>query len=143
MNRAERIANQLGMPQGTANHKLRKQILFKYVVKAGDNFCHKCGEEIETCDELSIEHKVPWERRDSDLFWDLDNIAFSHIKCNRPQGFTYNEQSSLKLRKQGPEGTAWCNHCKSFLPLDHFSKNASTWNGIQNRCTSCRSKLRK
>ena len=34
--------------------------------------------------DLSIEHKVPWMSADNpiDAFFDLDNIAFSHLKCN-------------------------------------------------------------
>jgi uncharacterized protein YdaU (DUF1376 family) len=38
---------------------------------------------IETADELSIEHKLPWEGVSVKLFWSLDNIAFSHLRCNR------------------------------------------------------------
>ena len=63
--RASRVADQLGMPHGTANAKLRKNLLFKYVKKSGENFCHKCGAEIELVDDLSIEHKLPWEGRDA------------------------------------------------------------------------------
>lgn len=48
------------------------------------NFCHQCGNEIESENELSVEHKEPWLDSDNptDKFFDLDNIAFSHLKCN-------------------------------------------------------------
>ena len=75
-------SRQLGMPFGTANGKLRKNILFHLLKKHGENFCFHCGAEIETADELSIEHKKPWLHENVDLFWDIDNIAFSHLTCN-------------------------------------------------------------
>jgi hypothetical protein len=75
-------AEQLGIPYGTANGRLRKQILFKYVQKCGDDICFQCGEVIAEIDNFSIEHKIPWLDSSPELFWDLDNIAFSHLKCN-------------------------------------------------------------
>ncbi len=82
MGKNTKKAETLGMPHGTASNRLRKSIMFKYVVMAGDNYCFKCGAEIESVSELSIEHKEPWEGVSSDLFFDLDNIAFSHLRCN-------------------------------------------------------------
>ena len=51
----------LGMPHGTANARLRNMILFHLLQKHGENICFNCSEMIETVDELSIEHKQPWE----------------------------------------------------------------------------------
>ena len=70
------------MPHGTANNRLRKSIMFKYVKMAGENYCFKCGAEIESVGDISIEHKEPWEGVSAELFFDLDNVAFSHLKCN-------------------------------------------------------------
>ena len=69
---------------GTASSRLKKELLFKYVKKAGDNYCFQCGTEIETTDELSVEHKIPWlDSNDPvELFFNLENIAFSHLECN-------------------------------------------------------------
>lgn len=78
----EEKSKQLGMPFGTANGKLRKMVLFHLLKKHKENFCFQCGTEIETVDELSIEHKKPWLHESTDLFWDIDNIAFSHHHCN-------------------------------------------------------------
>jgi hypothetical protein len=50
----------LGMPHGTAGNRLRKLILFDLLRRHGENVCLKCSKEIETADELSIEHKQPW-----------------------------------------------------------------------------------
>lgn len=76
-------SKELGMPFGTANHRLRKAILFKYIKRCEDDICFKCKEQIVSVDELSVEHKKPWQGRDITLFWDLDNIAFSHLLCNK------------------------------------------------------------
>lgn len=72
------------MPVGTATHRLRKSILWHYAQKCGDTTCFQCGEPIETIDEFTVEHKVPWLDSDDPikLFFDLDNIAYSHHSCN-------------------------------------------------------------
>lgn len=85
MNKNNEIKNkQLGMPYGTANNILRKSILFNLLSKLNENVCFQCGKEIESVDHLSVEHKVPWlhSENPTELFFSLDNIAFSHISCN-------------------------------------------------------------
>lgn len=72
----------LGMPFGTAMGRLRKMILFDLVKKCGLNFCYRCRHKIESIDDFSIEHKKAWLGVDVKLFWDLDNIEFSHLHCN-------------------------------------------------------------
>jgi 5-methylcytosine-specific restriction endonuclease McrA len=84
MNRSQKLAQELGMPFGTACNRFRKNILFHLLKKINENICFKCGNIIENVSDLSIEHKQPWESRDVALFWDIENIAFSHMKCNRP-----------------------------------------------------------
>jgi len=76
---------QLGMPQGTASHRLRKMILFQLLQVTGLDTCYQCKKTIKTVEELSIDHKVPWldSKNPRELFFDLDNIAFSHLKCNQ------------------------------------------------------------
>jgi hypothetical protein len=89
---------QLKIDPGTASSRLKKEILFKYVKKAGDNFCFQCGSEIENSYEMSVEHKTPWLHSGDPLglFFDLDNIAFSHLDCNvkaaRPKKITHGTQ---------------------------------------------------
>ena len=75
-------AQQLGMPYGTASNKLKKQILFMLLVELNKNYCFQCKEEIVSENDLSIEHKQPWLHISKELFWDLNNIAFSHLHCN-------------------------------------------------------------
>lgn len=75
-------ASQLGMNPGTASYRLTKDLLFDFVSKAGHR-CHQCGGELAR-DNFSIEHKEPWldSRDPSALFFDIANIAYSHLKCN-------------------------------------------------------------
>ena len=75
---------QLGMPIGTASARLKKIIMFDLIKKLNQNICFQCGKIIETEENLSIEHKIPYLHSEDPikLFFDLGNIAFSHLKCN-------------------------------------------------------------
>ena len=96
MNTNQRRAEQLGMPFGTACGKLRKKILFALLKKYNENFCYRCSKIIDKIEELSIEHKKQWLDISVDLFWDLDNIAFSHLTCNcgAPKSDSYRKHLS-------------------------------------------------
>ena len=74
---------QLGMDPSTASNRLVKDILWDYIVKCGDDHCHVCKNQL-TRDDFSIEHKDPWLHSEDPLglFFDIDNIAFSHKSCN-------------------------------------------------------------
>lgn len=76
------------MPFGTAANRLRKAILFDLVCRLGLDVCHHCEKKIEDIDNFSIEHKTPWLDSDDPvgLFFDMENIAFSHLKCNSVAG---------------------------------------------------------
>lgn len=121
----------LGMPYGTAMHMLRKMIVFHMAQRLKEDFCFKCNQKIETVEELSIEHKIPWLHGDQSLFWSMDNIAFSHRKCNRP------ERLRGKQPQPAPNGTAWCIGCQTFVNVDQFWKNRTRWNGLQTYCRVC------
>lgn len=84
MNSNQKKAAQLGMPLGTASNRLRKAIIFNLVKRLGENYCYRCGSEIVSEADLSIEHKIPYLDSDDPvkLFFDLDNISFSHLICN-------------------------------------------------------------
>jgi len=78
----------LGMPHGTANGILRKDIIFWLAGISGMLTCFRCGKLIESVEEFSIEHKHSWQtaldpKRE---FFDVKNIAFSHFKCNVGHG---------------------------------------------------------
>jgi hypothetical protein len=110
---------QLGMSHGKATHQLRKMIIFNLVQRLGEDVCYRCGKKIENVDELSIEHKIDWldSSNPVDLFFDLGNIAFSHLNCNvsasyRPTG----------LRESTPHGRtrykAGC-RCETCISAQH------------------------
>lgn len=135
----ERKAATLGMPWGTANGRLRKSILFHLLKKHNENVCVRCQKEIEKVEDLSIEHIVPWEGKSAELFWDLDNIAFSHLACNVPHQRT---SAGPKLRKIGPDGTNWCSRHQRFISDKEFSSNKSRWNGLHDLCKECQHYMR-
>lgn len=78
---------QLGMNPSTASGRLVKDVLYKLVVQTGQNNCYHCGFPMSR-DTFSIEHMVPWLDSEDPLglFFDLDNISFSHISCNVAAG---------------------------------------------------------
>ena len=122
---------QLGMPFGTACNKLRKMVLFRLLKQFGLDTCFHCSSPIETVDDLSMEHKVPWLDNDPELFWDLDNIAFSHVSCN----YSAASRPTKKIGK-GPEGTLWCGRCRSYLSENMFPKSYAR------ECRECYSRRR-
>jgi hypothetical protein len=75
---------QLGMSFGKASNRLKKNLLFSLAVRLNLHLCFQCGEEIRSPEEMSVEHKQPWLNSENpvELFFSLDNIAFSHLKCN-------------------------------------------------------------
>lgn len=79
----DKKAEQLGMNPSTASNRLVKDILFKLVVQTGQDNCFHCGQKVSR-EDFSIEHKAPWLDTEDpvEMFFDLDNIAFSHFKCN-------------------------------------------------------------
>jgi len=81
---ATKKASLLGMPFGTATQRLRKNVLFCVLQATGLDHCYRCGEPIESVDDLSMEHIVPWQSADDPkaVFFDVENISFSHLKCN-------------------------------------------------------------
>ena len=70
------------MDPGTAAHRLRTDILWGFV-KAANHLCYRCGKPM-TRETFSIDHIVPWLDSDSPhtLFFDSNNIAYSHLACN-------------------------------------------------------------
>jgi hypothetical protein len=115
---------QLGQDAGTAANRLKKKILFHYIKKAGENYCFQCGGEIQTEEELSIEHKTPWLDSDTpaELFYDMDNISFSHLSCNISAG----------RRKECICGTT-CKYDKGCRCRECTNKNAERQRNKRNR----------
>lgn len=119
---------QLGMDVGTAQNRLTKMLLFKYGV--GDSPCYKCGEHIDQWEEMSIDHITPWRNEVTaiELFFDLDNISFTHKSCNK---------KDRRNRIEGPVGTAWCHRHRKFFPVTEFNSDAARWNNLSAKCRKC------
>lgn len=122
MNAKQQKDHQLGMSHGSACNRLRKQIMFDLVKRCGLDDCYQCSKKIETVEELSIEHKTPWLHSDDpvDLFFDLDNIAFSHLKCNtlssrRTNGGPPRKHPSLSAYSRGCR----CDECRKLKIIEN------------------------
>ena len=92
---------QLGTNFCTASNKLKKQILFDLVRKLNLDNCFRCNKLIENINDFSVDHKVAWldSKNPVSLFYDLNNIAFSHLKCNidaRDIKFKPNKKTGFK-----------------------------------------------
>jgi len=127
---------QLGMTHGKASAILRKAILFKFLKETNKNICYRCNKKITKIETLSIDHKKHWlDSKDPiKTFFNLNNIAFSHISCNC-------KASRHKNKIIYPKGKKWCWSCKSFKKLVKFPKGAT---GNRNRaCTECSSLKRQ
>lgn len=108
----------LGVSISSASYKLRKMVLFDILRRHNENICYRCGKTIDNVDELSMDHKIDWLNAPNakELFWDMDNIAFSHLKCNTVAG---QEEAAERLRVAAKEyldatveGTATVGHQK-------------------------------
>ena len=71
------------MNPGTASGRLVKDLLWHFIVKADQHNCFRCGSKM-TRENFSVEHKTPWLHSENpkDMFFDLDNVTFSHLNCN-------------------------------------------------------------
>ena len=142
IDRHRNMSAQLGMPRGTAANRLRKLVLFDVLKRHDENVCYRCGSQIESAEQLSIEHKQPWEHVDVNLFWDLNNIAFSHLGCNCAAARRSQEGKPSSRRIDCPDGMSWCRTHKQFLPIEKFSKHNQTWNGFKRDCKDCEKKYK-
>ena len=96
----EKKNKQLGMHYSTAQHRLRKRILFMLVKRLKLDSCFQCKNLIVDIDDLSIDHKKPWLDADIRLFWDMGNIAFSHRSCNSSAARFHTKGGRKKFEKR-------------------------------------------
>ena len=108
------------MNVSTAQNRLRKKILFMLVQRLKLDQCFRCKKLIVEESDLSIEHKKPWFDEDTRLFWDMGNIAFSHLGCNS-SATRYNKKKKIGNKEEEE------NHYPS-----------RTWYDRGCRCDACR-----
>ena len=75
-------ADLLGMPKGRAAHLLRREVVFHLITELGLDGCPRCHKPLLSSDNMSLDHIEPWLDVDPGLFWNLDNVGFSHRFCN-------------------------------------------------------------
>jgi hypothetical protein len=75
-------AEQLGMPNSTAQNRMKKNKILQVFRKHGEDKCYHCGNPILTMKEMVFDHITPWLDNDVGLFWDSENIVFAHISCS-------------------------------------------------------------
>lgn len=125
-----------------------RKIIFSFLVQTDANFCSVCGKPMNETD-YSIEHIIPW-RYDDDawsLYFDLQNIAFAHQRCNSSGGRKNTERAidsrpdELYTENKGLEanGMRRCSgYCKNIKKLEEFPKNKYKRCGRSTECKECR-----
>lgn len=139
-----KILDLLGMPYGRASSRLKKMILYDLAKQCNRLSCYRCQSTIETVAEFSVDHKEPYLDVSPELFWDLSNIAFSHLTCNisaarkdTPDWKETRGKPYESLNGLAPKGMAWCSYHKEYLPKEDFHKNKRTKNGCTGICKDC------
>lgn len=85
------------MPYSTAERQLRKSIIHELAKQLGKNKCSRCGAEIKSPEDLAIIHLRDWQD-DPAGFWDLTNIAFSHVGCQAAEDGKRQEENRKMKR---------------------------------------------
>lgn len=83
-----------------SRYTLSQDLLFDFVIKAGHT-CFRCKKSL-TRNDFTIEHKVPWLKAPnaSELYYSLDNIAYSHLRCNSAASRRPNKLNRTKEEKK-------------------------------------------
>lgn len=97
-----------------------------------------------TIEDFTLEHKKPWMDVAPALFWDLDNVAFSHLGCNSSAARQSPEKNRNMLSNKrthnvnAPEGMAWCAGHKNYISIEEFHKcRTRPPLGVQPYCKEC------
>jgi len=132
----DKKSKQLGLNHSTANYHLQRMILMHLVKKTGMDTCFRCNKKINNYKDISIEHKKPWIDTDIGLYWDLQNIAFSHKSCNYSCG--------RRNKIINPPGEEWCYKCKNSKKISEFPPSVLKRRRICKKCfNTYRKDLRK
>ncbi len=92
----------LGVNYATANYQLHRNLLFALAQRLGLLDCFRCNEIIVDIADLSIEHKEAWRSAIDPrvAFFDLENIAFSHVRCNCGAGSRPNRKYATEAGRK-------------------------------------------
>ena len=72
---------QLGMNPSTARNRLLRDLVAK-LLRERKETCYRCDKPLNS--DWTVDHKINWLDSDDPvgLFFDVDNVAFSHHSCN-------------------------------------------------------------
>ncbi len=129
MSNHNKKTEQLGLNFGTAQNRLKKQLMLQLVQQCGRDSCFRCGELITSAVDLSIDHKKDWLDVSPELFWDLNNIEFSHRGCNSSCRSRVVNRYGAKMER--PDGFEYCFSCPGLKPVSEFWRN-------QQECKLCK-----
>lgn len=92
----------LGMGFHKASYQLSRKILFSLLLELKRTKCYRCGDEILSVKELSIDHKKAWQSSENpfETFFNLDNISFSHRGCNAKAAVNPRKKYASKVEYQ-------------------------------------------
>lgn len=148
----ERKKEQLGMNPSTAYGRLKKLLLFSMAKELGRTTCYRCGALITDIKDFTIEHKEPWLDGDdpSGLFFDLSNVAFSHLSCNIADARKNTDPciaghaiaARKLLRPKNEHGQYLCSRCKVWKDTSDYTRDASSASGYRAECKDCRKLIR-
>jgi len=85
------------MPYGTAEKHLRKSMLHALAQQSGKDSCRWCQTKIESSGDLAVVHIQDWAD-DAALYWDLNNVAFSHVSCAAERGGIQQEDQMERIK---------------------------------------------
>lgn len=85
---------------------------FTLLSALGKTNCWRCSLPM-TVETYSLDHKQPWLDEDVSLFWDPDNIGYSHKSCN-------SREARKPTKKNLRDEDRWCYKCQMFLPYEHW-----------------------
>jgi hypothetical protein len=110
------------MAFGTAMGRLRKAIMFEMAGKLGMLNCHRCSQPITDIDQFSIDHTEAWETAENPIetFFDLNKIAFSHLRCNVGAGSKPNKKYVDAKERSRVQFSRF------------YAKHGDAWNAIRN-----------
>jgi hypothetical protein len=130
--RRKQVYAVVGLPKN-AESQLKQKVRFHLICLAGLDSCIRCGKKIERAEDASLDHKQPWRGVSAGLFWSMDNIGFSHKRCNI-------QHQRRNHNVIAPEGMAWCSTHKAYTSIKEFQRDHRRKTGVRGICKRCRNK---
>lgn len=123
------------MPLGQANFRLWKKAVWGLLESLGMSDCFRCGSPMSE-QTYSLDHRLVWRGVSADLFWDAENIGWSHHACNLEAARKVTPKPEPK-RRVVVDGTLTCAACRKTKSAEYFGKSSRAWNGYSSYCLDC------